>query len=161
MPIVIQKETIPRSREQQVLDPYFNHYAPFYSNNVYDLFGRNTGWNHNFHEFYDENTSKLSSNQLPAKLMKIQHKESTEVHIFRCNLYGYNERFVKIQVDDKVLTISGRKRFKKFSTSFQLPENSVANSFQKSMNRMGVVTITVPKMEISRNHRRPQLINIK
>ncbi|KAL3327350.1 hypothetical protein AABB24_035162 [Solanum stoloniferum] len=142
MPIVIQKETIPRSREQQVLDPYFNHYAPFYSNNVYDLFGRNTGWNHNFHEFYDENTSKLSSNQLPAKLMKIQHKESTEV-------------------DDKVLTISGRKRFKKFSTSFQLPENSVANSFQKSMNRMGVVTITVPKMEISRNHRRPQLINIK
>ncbi|KAG5583785.1 hypothetical protein H5410_044219 [Solanum commersonii] len=151
---------MPRSHEQQVLDPYFNHYAPFYSNNVYDqLFGRDKGWNYNFHEFYDENISELSSNELPAKLMKIQHKEATEEHFFRCQLYGYNERNVKIQVDDKVLTIKGRKRNRKFSTSFQLPENSVANSFQKAMNRMGVVTITVPKMEISRNNHRPQLIN--
>ncbi|XP_049407177.1 17.5 kDa class I heat shock protein-like [Solanum stenotomum] len=156
----IQKETIPRSYEQQVHDPYFNHYAPFYSNNVYDLFGRDKGWNYNFHEFYDENTSKLPSNQLPAKLMKIQHKEAIEAHFFRCQLYGYNERHVKIQVDDKVLTISGRKRYRKFSTSFQLPENSMPNSFQKSMNRMGVVTITVPKMEIGRINHGHQLINI-
>ncbi|KAK4730526.1 hypothetical protein R3W88_023514 [Solanum pinnatisectum] len=157
----IQREMIPRRRAQVVHDPYFNHYGPVYSDNVYDLFGRNTGWNYNFHQFYDENTSKLSSNQLPAKLMKIHHKEAMEAHFFRCNLYGYNEGQVEIQVHDKVLTISGRKESKQFSTSFALPENSVANSFQKSMNRRGVVTITVPKMEISRNDRRPQLINIK
>ncbi|KAH0632225.1 hypothetical protein KY290_035655 [Solanum tuberosum] len=93
----IQRETISRSGEQQVLDPYFNHYAPFYSNNVYDLFGRDKGWNYNFHEFHDENTSELSSNQLPAKLMKIQHKEAIDAHFFRCQLYGYNESDVKIQ----------------------------------------------------------------
>uniref|UniRef100_M1BTC7 17.5 kDa class I heat shock protein n=1 Tax=Solanum tuberosum TaxID=4113 RepID=M1BTC7_SOLTU len=156
----IQRETISRSREQQVLDPYFNHYAPFYSNNVYDLFGRDKGWNYNFHEFHDENTSELSSNQLPAKLMKIQHKEAIDAHFFRCQLYGYNESDVEIQVVDKVLTISGRRKYKKFSTSFHLPENSMANSFQKSMNRMGVVTITVPKMKIRRNNRRRLLINI-
>uniref|UniRef100_A0A0V0H231 Putative ovule protein n=1 Tax=Solanum chacoense TaxID=4108 RepID=A0A0V0H231_SOLCH len=155
----IQIGMVPGSREQQVHDPYFNHYGPFYSNNVYDLFGHNTGWNNNFHEFYDENTSKLPSNQLPANLMKIQHKEAIEAHFFRCQLYGYRERHVTIQVDDKVLTISGRKRYKKFSTSFPLPENSMANSFLKSMRR-GVVTITVPKMEISRNNQTPQSINI-
>lgn len=74
--------------------------------------------------------------------------------------------------DDKILKISGEKRMKKednwhhyerstgkFFTSFSLPLNCRADYVKSSMDN-GVLSITVPKKEVSRNHHHVRTVQI-
>ncbi|XP_055812540.1 18.1 kDa class I heat shock protein-like [Solanum dulcamara] len=149
----------------QVHDPYSQH-----AHQVHDPFAHEV-WD-SFHEFYLENPLALIA-PAPATMAQIEYKETPEAHIFRCNLHGYKKEDVKVQVeDDKVLKITGETRMKKgdkwnhyerssgkFFTSFSLPLNSRANYVKSSMEN-GVLTITVPKKEISRNHHHLRTIQI-
>ncbi|KAK4342820.1 hypothetical protein RND71_038636 [Anisodus tanguticus] len=162
----------PYSRHaHQVYDPYSQH-----AHQVHDPFAHEV-WDP-FHEFYLETPRSLiapapSFHHAPATMAQIEYKETPEAHIFRCNLYGYKKEDVKVQVeDDKILKITGEKRMKKednwhhyerssgkFVTSFSLPQNSRADYVKSSMEN-GVLTITVPKKEVTRNHHHVRTVSI-
>lgn len=78
--------------------------------------------------------------------------------------------------DDRVLKITGEKRMRKddnhdnwhhyerssgkFFTSFSLPMNSSADYVKSSMEN-GMLTITIPKKEITRNHHHIRTVEIR
>ena len=156
-----------------VYDPYSQH-----AHQVHDPFAHHDVWDP-FHEFYLENPRSLiapapSFHHVPATMAQIEYKETPESHIFRCNLHGYKKEDVKVQVEDeKILKITGETRMMKkednwhhyerssgkFFTSFSLPLNSRADYVKSSMEN-GVLTITIPKKEISRNHHHIRSVQI-
>ncbi|CAN4115994.1 unnamed protein product [Withania somnifera] len=163
--------------------PYSHHahevYSPYthpHGHQVHDPFAHEV-WS-SVHEFDLETPRSLIApaprfHHGPARMAQIEYKETSEAHIFRCNLHGYKKEDVKVQVeDDKVLNITGEKRTKKednwhhyelsngkFFTSFSLPVNSKVD-YVKSTMENGVLTITVPKKEINRNHHHLRTLQI-
>ncbi|XP_022947498.1 17.8 kDa class I heat shock protein-like [Cucurbita moschata] len=96
----------------------------------------------------------------------IDWKETPEAHIFKADLPGIKKEEVKVEVEEGgVLQISGERRKEeeeknekwhrierssgKFMRRFRLPENAKVNEVKAGMEN-GVLTVTVPKMEVKK-----------
>ncbi|KAG8379211.1 hypothetical protein BUALT_Bualt07G0065000 [Buddleja alternifolia] len=97
---------------------------------------------------------------------RIDWKETPEAHIFKADVPGLKKEEVKVEVEDgNVLQISGeRSREKeekndkwhrverssgKFLRRFRLPENAKLDGVKAGMEN-GVLTVTVPKIEVKK-----------
>ena len=97
--------------------------------------------------------------------------ETDEHFVLRADLPGLDERDVKIEVQDRVLTVSGERRFEheakkdgfyrlergsgSFSRSVTLPKGVDADAISASFDR-GVLEVRIPKPE----EHRPRTIQI-
>ena len=97
---------------------------------------------------------------------RVDWKETQEAHVFKADLPGLNKEEVKVEVeDDRVLQISGERKVEKeekkdtwhrverssgkFLRRFRLPENAKMDQIKAAMEN-GVLTVTVPKMEVKK-----------
>ncbi|XP_031286296.1 18.2 kDa class I heat shock protein-like [Pistacia vera] len=97
---------------------------------------------------------------------RIDWRETPEAHVFKADLPGLKKEEVKVEIeDDRVLQISGERNVEKedknetwhrvernsgkFSRRFQLPENVNMDQIKASMED-GVLTVTVPKVEVKK-----------
>ncbi|XVF46623.1 hypothetical protein PTKIN_Ptkin03bG0042800 [Pterospermum kingtungense] len=97
---------------------------------------------------------------------RIDWKETPEAHVFKADLPGLKKEEVKVEVeDDRVLQISGERNVEKedkndtwhrversngsFMRRFRLPENVKMDQVKASMEN-GVLTVTVPKVEVKK-----------
>ncbi|KAE8691252.1 Detected protein of confused Function [Hibiscus syriacus] len=93
-------------------------------------------------------------------------KETPESHFFKVDLPGLKKKKVKVEVeDDRVLQISCERKIEKedkndlwrlverssgkFSRRFRLSENVKMDQVKASMEN-GVLTVTVPKVEVKK-----------
>ncbi|GMI92145.1 hypothetical protein like AT1G53540 [Hibiscus trionum] len=106
------------------------------------------------------------ANNVPSEtsaLVRVDWKETPQVHVFKADLPGLKKEEVKVEVEEgRVLQISGDKRKEqeeknekwrrversggKFLRRFRLPENAKMDQVKASMEN-GVLTVTVPKEE--------------
>ncbi|KMT18245.1 hypothetical protein BVRB_2g024120 [Beta vulgaris subsp. vulgaris] len=126
--------------------------------NIFDPFSLNL-W---------DNSQSLSSVHETAAFVnaRMDWKETPEAHIFKADLPGLKKEEVKVEVEDgKVLQVSGERNREqeekndkwhrverssgKFLRRFRLPENAKMEEIKASMEN-GVLTITVPKMEVKK-----------
>ncbi|KAL8095903.1 17.8 kDa class I heat shock protein-like [Apium graveolens] len=97
---------------------------------------------------------------------RIDWKETPEAHVFKADLPGLKKEEVKVEVEEgKVLQISGERNKDKeenndkwhrverssgkFLRRFRLPENAKVDEVKAGMEN-GVLTVTVPKVEIKK-----------
>ncbi|KAK1369236.1 17.8 kDa class I heat shock protein-like [Heracleum sosnowskyi] len=97
---------------------------------------------------------------------RIDWKETPEAHVFKADLPGLNKEEVKVEVEEgKVLQISGERNKEKeekndkwhrverssgkFLRRFRLPGNAKVEEVKAGMEN-GVLTVTVPKVEIKK-----------
>ncbi|KAK5830601.1 17.3 kDa class I heat shock protein [Gossypium arboreum] len=97
---------------------------------------------------------------------RIDWKETPEAHVFKADVPGLKKEEVKVEVeDDRVLQISGERNMEKedkndtwhrverssgkFMRRFRLPENAKMDQIKASMEN-GVLTVTVPKLEVKK-----------
>lgn len=97
---------------------------------------------------------------------RIDWRETPEAHVFKADLPGLKKEEVKVEVeDDRVLQISGERNVEKedkndtwhrherssgkFMRRFRLPENAKMDQVKASIEN-GVLTVTVPKMEVKK-----------
>ncbi|KAH1130727.1 hypothetical protein J1N35_002105 [Gossypium stocksii] len=97
---------------------------------------------------------------------QIDWKETLETHVFKADLPGLKKEEVKVEIeDDRVLQISGQRDVEKedkndtwhrvehsrcqFMRRFRLPENVKMDQVKASMEN-GVLTVTVPKVEVKK-----------
>ncbi|XP_039017307.1 17.5 kDa class I heat shock protein-like [Hibiscus syriacus] len=97
---------------------------------------------------------------------RVDWKETSNAHVFKADLPGMKKEEVKVEIeDDRVLQISGERRVEKeekkdmwhrverssgkFSRRFRLPENVKMDDVKASMEN-GVLTVTVPKVEVKK-----------
>ncbi|KAI3429059.1 uncharacterized protein J3R85_008695 [Psidium guajava] len=119
-------------------------------------------------------SSSLSASNFPQTLQentafvntRIDWKETPEAHVFKADLPGLKKEEVKVEIeDDRVLQISGARNVEKedkndtwhrverssgsFMRRFRLPENAKMDQMKAAMEN-GVLTVTVPKMEVKK-----------
>ncbi|KAK8504900.1 hypothetical protein V6N13_056228 [Hibiscus sabdariffa] len=97
---------------------------------------------------------------------RIDWKETPEAHVFKADVPGLKKQEVRVEVeDDRVLQISGERKVEKedksdtwhrverssgkFMRRFRLPENAKMDEIKAAMEN-GVLTITVPKMQVKK-----------
>ncbi|XP_044504817.1 18.5 kDa class I heat shock protein-like [Mangifera indica] len=97
---------------------------------------------------------------------RIDWMETPEAHVFKADLPGLKKEEVKVEIEDNsVLQISGERNVEKedkndtwhrverssgkFSRRFKLPENVKLERIKASMED-GVLTVTVPKVEVKK-----------
>lgn len=97
---------------------------------------------------------------------RIDWKETPEAHVFKADLPGLKKEEVKVEIeDDRVIQISGQRNVEKgdkndtwhrverssgqFMRRFRLPENVKMDQVKASMEN-GVLTVTVPKVEVKK-----------
>ncbi|OVA17739.1 Alpha crystallin/Hsp20 domain [Macleaya cordata] len=107
--------------------------------------------------------SEISNETSQLANTRIDWKETPEAHVFRADLPGLNKDEVKVEVEGRVLQMSGERiREKedkndkwhrversvgKFLRRFRLPENTKVDEVKATMEN-GVLTVTVPKEEV-------------
>ncbi|KAI4296791.1 hypothetical protein L6164_036716 [Bauhinia variegata] len=97
---------------------------------------------------------------------RVDWKETPEAHVFKADIPGLKKEEVKVEVeDDRVLQISGERNVEKedkndtwhrverssgkFLRRFRLPENAKMEQIKASIEN-GVLTVTVPKVEVKK-----------
>ncbi|KAG8484804.1 hypothetical protein CXB51_021480 [Gossypium anomalum] len=131
------------------------------SNNVFDPFSLDV-WDA-LKDFPVSTQSPETSAFVDAR---IDWRETPEAHVFKADVPGLKKEEVKVEVeDDRVLQISGERNVEKedkndtwhrverssgkFMRRFRLPENVKMDQVKASMEN-GVLTVTVPKMEVKK-----------
>ncbi|KAK1378805.1 18.1 kDa class I heat shock protein-like [Heracleum sosnowskyi] len=112
------------------------------------------------------NSSDLGKETAAFANTRIDWKETPEAHVFKADLPGLKKEEVKVEVEEgKVLQISGERKTDKeekndkwhrmerssgkFVRRFRLPENAKVDEVKAGMEN-GVLTVTVPKVEIKK-----------
>ena len=111
--------------------------------------------------FFDEPFTKLFEESHRDWSPAVEIFESDEEIVLSTELPGLEEKDVHINVEDRLLSISGERSFEKkedrnylrserwygkFSRSFRLPETADVENIQAEL-KSGVLTVTVPKKE--------------
>ncbi|CAH1438652.1 unnamed protein product [Lactuca virosa] len=119
--------------------------------------------NNNFPSLSDRVGSSETSSFAHAN---IDWRETADAHVFKADVPGLKKEEVKVQVeDDRVLQISGERNKEseekgdtwhrverssgKFMRRFRLPENAKVDQVKAAMEN-GVLTVTVPKVEVKK-----------
>ncbi|XVE59349.1 hypothetical protein DITRI_Ditri05aG0039200 [Diplodiscus trichospermus] len=113
-----------------------------------------------------KNMPSLSQENSAFVNSRVDWKETPEAHVFKADLPGLKKEEVKVEIeDDRVLQISGERNVEKedkndtwhrverssgkFSRRFRLPENVKMDQVKACMEN-GVLTVTVPKVELKK-----------
>ncbi|XP_078162313.1 16.9 kDa class I heat shock protein 2-like [Carex rostrata] len=135
-----------------------NIFDPF-SLNVWDPFQGFPFNNNRSLATFDNETSAFAN-------ARIDWKETPEAHIIKADIPGVKKEEVKVEVEEgNVLKISGERNKEKeekndtwhrverssgkFMRTFRLPENAKVDQVKAAMEN-GVLTVTVPKVEVKK-----------
>ncbi|KAH7667998.1 HSP20 family protein [Dioscorea alata] len=125
-----------------------------------------------FPSFFDNSTlsfprhPSFSSDTAAFAGTRIDWKETPEAHVFKADLPGVKKEEVRVEVEEgRVLQISGERSKEqeekndrwhrverssgKFMRRFRLPENAKVDQVKAAMEN-GVLTVTVPKVEVKK-----------
>ncbi|KAI5651188.1 hypothetical protein M9H77_37193 [Catharanthus roseus] len=110
------------------------------------------------------------ANMCPVLSTPIDWKETPESHVFIADLPGLSKDEVKVEINDgRILQISGERKAEAaaaaadggekwhrvernrgdFCRRFRLPENAKTDEIKASMEN-GVLTVTIPKLELKK-----------
>ncbi|KAL5126765.1 18 class I heat shock protein [Glycine soja] len=139
--------------------------------NVFDPFSLDV-WDP-FHGF--PSTTALSAPRSETAAFantRIDWKETAEAHVFKADLPGLKKEEVKVEIEEegRVLQISGQRTKEKedkndtwhrlerssgsFLRRFRLPENAKLDQVTAAMEN-GVLTVTVPKVDVKKPDVKP------
>ncbi|KAK7300547.1 hypothetical protein RJT34_11393 [Clitoria ternatea] len=137
--------------------------------NVFDPFSLDQ-WDP-FHEMAAAFPTQRSNETMAVANTRIDWKETPEAHVFKADLPGLKKEEVKVEIEEgRVLQISGQRTKEKeeknetwhrverssgsFLRRFRLPENANLEQVKAAMEN-GVLTVTVPKVELKKPDVKP------